>query len=673
MKAVFKALLAFTFVFSGALKAQMHDPVRWSTRVEYPSPGEAVLVAEANIDYGWHLYSQFIGNEGPVPTTFAVVAGKNFQIKGGFEEGKPTEEFDKNFDMVLKYFSGKAAFRQKIVLLKNTPQILAATVEFMVCNDEMCLPPVVVDLSFGVKANGVLPKTEDATPKESKEITQAGSDPSPPSTPLLETVPESSSVSKRSTWTIFLGGFSAGLIALIMPCIFPMIPLTVTFFTKQSKSRSEGIRKAVIYGLSINVIYVALGLIITLAFGSSALNAMATDPYFNLFFFALFVVFAISFLGAFEITLPASWINKADDASNKGGLGGVFFMAFTLSLVSFSCTGPLIGSLLVSAATTGELMGPAMGMLGFSLALSIPFVLFAAFPAWLHALPKSGGWLNNVKVVLGFLELAFALKFFSTADMVWQNHWLERELFLAIWTALSFLIAFYLLGAFRMPLDSPNGPIGITRVLFASFFLVVGFYLLPGIFGAPVKFVAGFPPPDSYAEKPGGAFVGNGGERERTTMAGEGENCPLDLPCFNDFDAALAYAIKQDKPLLLDFTGWGCVNCRKMEEEVWTHPDVARRLRENVVLVSLYVDERTPLPEKDQYISKTTGKKIRTVGNKWSDFQAENFKANAQPYYVILGHDHLKPLNGNAAYDKDVEKYTRWLDEGVSAFSSQKK
>jgi thiol:disulfide interchange protein DsbD len=326
--------------------------------------------------------------------------------------------------------------------------------------------------------------------------------------------------------------------------------------------------------------------------------------------------------------------------------------------------------LLVSAASTGEWIGPALGMFGFSLALSVPFMLFAAFPGWLNALPKSGGWLNTVKVVLGFLELAFALKFLSTADMVWQNHWLEREMFLAIWVAIAFLTTLYLLGVFRMPNDSPVQHIGVFRMLVATVFAVLGFYLLPGIFGAPVKLVAGFPPPDFYAEQPGGSYTGGGGNPDAPKLDAEA-HCPLDLPCFNDFDKALAYAKKQNKPLMIDFTGWGCVNCRKMEEEVWRNPEVARRLRENVVLVSLYVDERTELPEALKYASPTTGKKVRTVGNKWSDFQAANFNANAQPYYVILGHNDLKPLNGHAAYDPDVQKFIDWLDAGVAAFQAQ--
>lgn len=465
-----------------------------------------------------------------------------------------------------------------------------------------------------------------------------------------------------------LGGF----FALIMPCIFPMIPLTVSFFLKQSKSKADGFRKALLYGLSINVIYVVLGLLVTIIFGSEALNAMATNPWFNLAFFALFVVFAISFFGAFEITLPSSWVNKADDQSQRGGLLGIFFMAFTLALVSFSCTGPLIGQLLVATAVSGELLGPAVGMFGFSFALSLPFILFAAFPGWLKGLPKSGGWLNTVKVTLGFLELAFALKFLSTADMVWQKHWVERELFLALWVGIAFATALYLFGVFRMPHDDePKGGLGVGRMLTGVVFLVTGFYLLPGIWGAPVKLVAGFPPPSFYSENPNGFGSGSAGSEKKLS---EDAHCPLNLPCFNDLEEARAYAVQVGKPLLLDFTGWGCVNCRKMEEEVWSRPEVRQRLAEDVVLVSLYVDERTPLAESDQRVSETTGKKIKTIGQKWGDMQAQYFNANAQPYYVLMDPAAEVPtaLNGHTAYDPDPKVFLSWLDSGLRIFNAAK-
>tara|TARA_B100000925_G_scaffold290188_1_gene274817 strand:- start:2918 stop:4126 length:1209 start_codon:yes stop_codon:yes gene_type:complete len=400
---------------------------------------------------------------------------------------------------------------------------------------------------------------------------------------------------------------------------------------------------------------------------------MATNPWFNLAFFALFVIFAASFFGAFEITLPSSWVNKADDASNKGGLLGIFFMAFTLSLVSFSCTGPIIGTLLVEAGQKGSLLGPAAGMFGFSLALAIPFTLFAAFPGWLNSLPSSGGWLNTVKVTLGFLELAFALKFLSTADLVWQAHWLERELFLAIWVAIAFITAFYLLGAFRMPLDSPVTTISVPRLSFAMVFMILGFYILPGIFGAPVKLISGFPPPEHYAETKSGAYaqpmINMVASGESVAVGVEhGEHCPNDLPCFNDFDAGLAYAKEVDKPIMIDFTGWGCQNCRKMEENVWVDERVHKRLRDEVVLISLYVDERTTFSKEEQYISEVTGRKIKNIGNKWSEFEEVNFGAVSQPLYVFLGHEDLKPLIETRGANLDIEAYIEWMDRGISTF-----
>ncbi|MDX5327013.1 MAG: thioredoxin family protein [Bacteroidota bacterium] len=645
-----KSLALLFSLLTFGLFAQIEDPVDWSFEVRNAKDGEADLVFIADIEPGWHLYSQDIPEDGPIPTSFIFTEGqKGLEFIGRVTEGEPHEEYDPNFEMTLKYYEEHAEFVQHIKVTDGTLKKVTGELEFMVCNDVMCLPPEYVDFAFD------LPEIEPA--KMDAGSPSGGKD----------------KMINQSVWTIFLEGMGWGFAALLMPCIFPMIPLTVSFFTKQSKTKSEGIRKAIIYALSINVIYVALGMLITIVFGSDALNAMATNPWFNLFFFALFIVFAISFFGAFEITLPSKWVNKADEASSKGGLIGIFFMAFTLSLVSFSCTGPLIGTLLVRAASQGEYFGPTMGMLGFSLALSLPFMLFAAFPGWLQSLPKSGGWLNTVKVTLGFLELAFALKFLSTADLVWQAHWLERELFLAIWVAIAFLTALYLLGVFRMPHDSPVDRISVSRMLFGLVFVILGFYLLPGIWGAPVKLVAGFPPPEFYAESPGG--FGGGGHTAGFTAGAEtetghktGEHCPLGLPCFNDFEEGLAYAKEVNKPIMLDFTGWGCVNCRKMEENVWSDPRVKQRLAEDVVLISLYVDEQTKLPESEQRVSEDTGKKIKTIGNKWSEFQAVNFKANSQPYYVILGHENLEPLHESAAYDPDIEKFIDWMDRGVGLF-----
>ncbi len=629
-----RILTLIAVVFTTLLFAQP-QPVKWSTSYEVQDQYIKVIV-HADIEEGWHLYSQNLEDGGPIPTSFYLDTSSAFAPLGSWSEGEPHVEFDPNFDMDLAFFSESADFT--ILLEPNEADFtVKGELEFMVCNDEMCLPPTYVDFKTAV-VDAPLPSPWDGL--------------------------------GTTFWLGFLGGFAA----LIMPCIFPMIPLTVSFFTKQSKTRSEGIFKAAVYGLSIIVIYVGLGLAVSLIFGADSLNKMATNPWFNLAFFALFVVFAASFFGAFEITLPSSWVNKADDASNKGGFLGIFFMGFTLSLVSFSCTGPIIGSLLVEAASKGSLLGPAVGMFGFALALAIPFTLFAAFPSWLNSLPSSGGWLNTVKVTLGFLELAFALKFLSTADLVWQAHMLERELFIAIWVAIAFMTAFYLLGAFRMPLDSPVQTISVSRMGFAMVFMIMAFYMLPGIFGAPVKLIAGFPPPEHYAESKNGAYaqpmiqvVGEGNEAAAHSAA-TGEHCPNDLPCFNDYEAGLAYAKEVGKPIMLDFTGWGCVNCRKMEENVWKDERVHQRIRDNVVLISLYVDERTNLPKDEQYVSEVTGRKIKNIGNKWSEFQEVNFQEVSQPLYVILGHDDLTPLVEKNAYNLDVDAYIDWLDRGVAAF-----
>ncbi|MEY2971400.1 MAG: hypothetical protein RL738_241, partial [Bacteroidota bacterium] len=586
-------------VSAAAATAQIFQPVSWTTSVRNLDGGYVELVATAKIDAGWHVYSQFIEDGGPIPTSFTLPASKELKIEGPVHEPKAIREFDKNFGMELAYFAKKADFVIKAKRVHHDALTYSAEVEFMVCDDERCLPPDLVTLTFKIPSEAEpkligedkLRREEEArnaahsASDEPAEVEPASSDTAlaaveaPTEAPAAPEAPEAKEA--VNLWALFGAGMLGGFFALIMPCIFPMIPLTVSFFLKQSKSKADGVRKALLYGLSINVIYVVLGLLVTVVFGSDALNAMATNPWFNLAFFALFVVFAISFFGAFEITLPSSWVNKADDQSQRGGLLGIFFMAFTLALLSFSCTGPLIGQLLVATAVSGELLGPAVGMFGFSFALSLPFILFAAFPGWLKGLPKSGGWLNTVKVTLGFLELAFALKFLSTADMVWQKHWLERELFLALWVAISFATALYLFGVFRMPHDDePKGGLGVGRMLTGLLFLVTGFYLLPGIWGAPVKLVAGFPPPAFYAENPHG--MGSGSAPAAEAKLSADAHCPLNLPCFNDLEEARAYALQAGKPLLLDFTGWGCVNCRKMEEEVWSRPEVRQRLAEDV-------------------------------------------------------------------------------------------
>ena len=675
-------VFAVLLLACGLASAQILEPVSWSTSVRTLEGGRLELVASAKIDAGWHVYSQFIGSDGPIPTTFMTPDSKDLVVQRPVREPKAITEFDKNFGMELAYFSKKVDFVIDAKRKNEMAFTYTAEVDFMVCDDARCLPPELVSLTFKVPASSEPTQGLTATPAENTDP-ELGASSSPESAPLepesgdaslsAKPSPDVEKAEAFSLWSLFGAGMLGGFFALIMPCIFPMIPLTVSFFLKQSKSKADGLRKALLYGLSINVIYVALGLLVAITFGADALNAMATSPFFNLAFFVLFVVFALSFFGLFEITLPSSWVNKADDQSQRSGILGIFFMAFTLALVSFSCTGPLIGQLLVATAVSGELLGPAVGMFGFSFALSLPFILFAAFPGWLKGLPKSGGWLNTVKVTLGFLELAFALKFLSTADMVWQKHWLERELFLALWVGIAFAASFYLFGMFRLPHDDePKGGIGVGRMMTGLLFSVFGFYLLPGIWGAPVKLVAGFPPPAFYAENPNG--FGSGSAPLGEQKVSEDAHCPLNLPCFNDLEEARVYALQAGKPLLLDFTGWGCVNCRKMEEEVWSRPEVRKRLAEDVVLVSLYVDERTPLGEGEVRQSETSGKTIKTIGQKWADLQAQYFNANAQPYYVLMDPKVKAPaaINGHAAYDSDARVFLDWLDQGLAQFNEGK-
>lgn len=692
MKRLAQYTLSVLFFFVSTLftSAQIYDPVDWEWEVEYLGDGKADIVFTASVEDHWHIYSIDVTG-GPLPTEFKFEETDHYELNGGIRESDPVVTYDPNFEVELGYHNDGATFRQTVKLNKKTK--IKGYLSYMVCNDEMCLPPEYVDFEIGVdpakSRSSSTPAVQEETPEiQTPSEDNSGGDPEVSGevgqsedsdhvteevAVIADTEDTKGEESSKSIWIIFLEGFGGGLAALLMPCIFPMIPLTVSFFTKQSKTRAEGIRKAIVYGLSINAIYVSLGLIITIAFGSDALNAMSTDPYFNFAFFLLFVVFAISFFGAFEITLPSSWVNKADAASSKGGMLGIFFMAFTLSIVSFSCTGPIIGTLLVDAASKGEVFGPAMGMLGFSLALSLPFMLFAAFPGWMNSLPKSGGWLNTVKVTLGFLELGFAMKFFSTADLVLQLHWLEREVFMAVWVGIAFIIALYLLGVFRMPHDSPLDKIGVGRMMVALFFFIFGFYMLPGIWGAPVKLIAGFPPPQHYSESPGGSFAGSPmAASADETVVEWGEHCPPGINCFNDLEEGLKYAESVGRPIMLDFTGWGCVNCRKMEEQVWSDPGVIERLNNSVVLISLYVDERIDLPVSEQYVSEFSGKKITKVGQKWSDFEATEFGTNAQPYYVILNHDSYEPLNGSAAYDPDIQKFKNWIDEGVGIFESQR-
>ena len=641
-----KRLLALLFALASVVvSAQIFNPVEWEFSQKQLSENEIELRFKANIEDHWHLYSQNIEQDGPVPTEFTFTTKGGYELIGGVTEGKPIEEFDPNFDMVLKYFGKEAIFTQKIKVISSKDFKIEGNVYFMVCDEKQCLPPEEVKFSFDIKAAADGATSSSEVPLDEKE---AG-----------------------GMWWLFFISFLSGFAALLTPCVFPMIPMTVSFFTKQSKTKAKGITNAIIYGLSIIVIYVALGVGVSSIFGADALNNMATNVYFNIGFFLLLIIFGASFLGAFDIELPASWTNKSVEAEGKGGLLGIFFMAFTLALVSFSCTGPIVGTLLVEAATGGY-MGPIIGMLGFSLAIALPFALFAAFPGWLNSLPQSGGWLNSVKVTLGFLEIALAFKFLSNADLVMQTHWLERELFLAIWIMIFGLLTMYLLGFLKFAHDSDLKHISVSRLSIAILTGTLTVYMIPGLWGAPLKIINAFPPPVQYSESPFG--VGNSnGETSSTPHKEQGQHLgPQGIMVFHDYKEGMDYAKEVNKAVVIDFTGWACVNCRKMEEQVWSNPNVKSMLANDVVLISLYVDERIDLPKNEQYETTLAGKKkkVKTTGDKWMVLQANTYGANSQPYYVFLnnnGDQMVEPAN----YQDygTVKLFTDWLNRGLKEFN----
>jgi thiol:disulfide interchange protein len=673
-KAFYPLAISLLLFICGGVNAQILTPVKWSFTLEQDDPCSATLIFKAAIEPGWHVYSQFIGDGGPVKTTFTLDKSKAYSPIGKVSEGTPIEIFDKAFEMKLQYFSENAEFRQKIKI--NTPKSfkIKGNVEFMVCDDEKCLPPEMVDFAFDLNGCPAAKTNEDTTAdqgsvipvpidsiKRADNIVPTAVDPGmitereDPIVKLEEGCGEMvGETSVNSIWGIFIGGILGGLLALLTPCVFPMIPMTVSFFTKRSGSKKMGVVNAVIYAISIIVIYVGLGFLVTITLGSDALNAMASNSFFNLAFFIIFVVFAVSFFGAFEIVLPSWLVNKADQASDKGGLIGIFFMAFTLSLVSFSCTGPIIGTLLVEAAHGRSYLGPLAGMTGFSLALALPFALFAAFPSWLSSLPKSGGWLNSVKVSLGFLELALALKFLSNVDLAYHWGFLKREIFIVLWIVIFGMLGFYLLGKLKFSHDSEVKHISVPRLLFAILTLSFTLYLVPGIWGAPLKLISGFPPPEFYKE----------------WLDPKASDCPHDLTCFKDYEEGMRYAKQQGKPVMVDFTGWSCVNCRKMEDNVWSDSKVLKTLSQDYVVISLYVDDKQQLKEGSEYISES-GKKIVTTGNKWSDMQRTRFKTNSQPYYVLLDNSG-KILANPRGYSPDIETYAKFLEEGKCRYQLRK-
>ena len=680
-------MLLIALFISAVSFSQIHNPVKWSTSVVAVSESKYDLVVQATIASGWHLYSQNVPENGPIPTAFTFPKNSAYELVGKVSEETGKTVNDPIFNMKIKFFENKATFKQRINVLSKKAFKITGEVEFMVCDDANCLPPTYVDLNFTIPetAAAAVVKEEAKVEKETEvlatektandslvkeEVAIDSTAKAEVKTDKIVGEPNKKSTA-RSLLAIFIIAFFSGFAALLTPCVFPMIPMTVSFFTKQSKTRAKGIKNAVIYGLSIVIIYVLLGSIVSAVFGADALNALSTNVWFNVIFFLLLIVFAVSFLGAFEIMLPNSWANKVDTKADKGGLIGIFFMALALAIVSFSCTGPIVGTLLVQAAAGGNQVGPIVGMLGFSLALAIPFALFAAFPGWLNSLPKSGGWLNTVKVVLGFLELALAFKFLSNADLVLQLHFLEREVFLAIWIAIFGALSFYLFGKIQLPHDSPLTHISVGRLSLGLLTLTFTIYMIPGLWGAPLNLISAFPPPQHYSESPYGVGSSQGGTATSASPEiPEGAHlmAPHNIIAFNDYDLGMAYAKKVNKPVMLDFTGYACVNCRKMEQQVWPKEQILSILKNEVVLISLYVDDKRPLPADEEIESKLRpGKKLKYVGQKWSEFQTIKYKANAQPFYVLVdneGENLLDPVG----YTPDAEEYHNWLKAGVANF-----
>ncbi|MBR4565634.1 MAG: thioredoxin family protein [Prevotella sp.] len=646
-------------LFSLMAWSQMVDPVHFSAQLKTGNSADAEIVFSATIDKGWHVYSTDMGDNGPTSATFNVVKLDGVELVGKLTpRGNVTTQYDKMFDMELRFFENKAMFVQKIRFTK--PQyVIDCFLEYGACNDEMCMPPTQVEL----KKKGDSPVAKESSSQQDTTQTEQQSDTTSvqekSETEVSDSIADASLSNIQNTddngsdeestswWLFFFQGLLGGFLALFTPCVWPIIPMTVSFFLKRNKERSKGIREAVTYGLSIIVIYVLLGLVVTLLFGASALNALATNAVFNIFFCLLLVVFAASFFGAFELTLPSSWSNKIDQKSEATtGLLSIFLMAFTLALVSFSCTGPIIGFLLVAVSTQGSIVAPTIGMLGFAIALAIPFTLFALFPSLLKSAPKSGGWMNVVKVTLGFIELAFALKFFSVADLAYGWHLLDREVFISLWIIIFGCLGFYLLGWLKLPHDDDNRHISVPRLFVAMASLAFTVYMIPGLWGAPLKAISAFTPPMSTQDF----------RLQSSSVVTEAQ--------YRDYDLGMEAARQQGKPVLLDFTGYGCVNCRKMEAAVWTNPRVAEIIKNRYVLISLYVDDKTSLPEPIEITENGQKRTLRTVGDKWSYLQRSKFGANAQPFYVLLDSDGHQ-LASPRSYDEDVDAYVEFLNEGL--------
>ena len=666
MRKIIFLLVAFIAFAKG--NSQILDPVKWTTKIEKKSETNYIVIFNGVIEEDWHLYSQFTADGGSLPLELIFKDQKdNFNLIGKAKESKTTTAYNDIFEVNETFFVKKAQIQQEISILNPKISKIEVALNYQVCK-ESCInqeKKFSFIISSSSKAEAEISKVDsnkiNVIATNSEEIRDAV---------VLESkkqIASSKSEKPKGLWAIFFIAFLSGFAALLTPCVFPMIPMTVSFFTKQSKTKAAGIRNAIIYGIAIIAIYVILGLLVTWIFGADALNALSTNVWFNLIFFLLLIVFATSFLGAFEIMLPNSWANKVDSQADRGGIVGILFMALALAIVSFSCTGPIVGTLLVEAASKGGI-APIIGMFGFSLALALPFMLFAMFPGWMHSLPKSGGWLNTVKVVLGFLELALAFKFLSNADMVLQLHLLEREVFLAIWIAVFGALALYLFGKITLPHDSPQTHISVGRLSLGLVVLSFTIYMIPGLWGAPLKLINAFPPPMEYSESPLG-FGGSGSKISTTTLPDGAKLGPHQIVVFDDYDKGLAYAKIVNKPIMLDFTGFACVNCRKMENNVWSDEGVLSILKNEIVLISLYVDDKRDLPKSEQHISKTTGSEIETIGDKWADFMISKYKTNTQPLYV------LTDLNGNSLNQTtptisytSVDEYESWLKAGISKF-----
>lgn len=676
---------ALVLVLSVAVSAQMVDPVHFTSQLNMLGGDEAEIVFSAKIDNGWHLYSTDLGDGGPISATFNINRMDGAKTVGKLTpKGKEVTQYDKMFDMKLCFFEGSGKFVQKIKFTKETYDI-DCYLEYGACNDEMCMPPSQVPLVKKGKAPAAQTAQKDGddaaadkkvAAAEAAEVTAESGNTADTAAAAKDSAGVAADISAANggadgasqLWQpvitelkayedstmdssllyIFLAGLAGGFLALLTPCVWPIIPMTVSFFLKRNKERSKAVREAVTYGVSIVVIYVLLGLVVTMLFGASALNALSTNAVFNVFFCLLLLVFAASFFGAFEITLPSSWSNKIDQKSeNTSGMLSIFLMAFTLTLVSFSCTGPIIGFLLVAVSTQGSYIAPTVGMLGFAIALAIPFTLFAMFPSLLKSAPKSGGWMNVVKVVLGFIEIAFALKFLSVADLAYGWHILDREVFISLWIVIFGLLGVYLLGWLKFPHDDEGNRTNVPQFFLAMLSLAFAIYMVPGLWGAPLKAISAFAPPMNTQDF----------NLQKSAVEAE----------YTDYDEGMAAAARLGKPVMVDFTGFGCVNCRKMEAAVWTDPKVAGMLNNDYVLISLYVDDKTPLKEPVTVTENGQQRTLRTVGDKWSYLERTKVGANTQPVYVLLDNDG-KPLNGLRSYDEDIQEYVDFLSKGLENY-----